>query len=1020
MCLVVSGVSFLIHVYSISYMSGDHGFDRFFAYLNYFVFSMLLLVLAGNFILLIVGWAFVGAASYLLISFWYRRTTATYAGIKAFVMNVIGDVGLVIAAFLILNETGQLEYLAVFERAPEVFAQNDVTIVAACLLLLVGAFAKSAQLPLHTWLPDAMEGPTPVSALIHAATMVTAGVYLIARTFPLFQLAPTAADIGAIIGTATLVFAATVALVQTDLKRVIAYSTMSQIGYMVLGVSVAAYSAGLFHLMTHAFFKALLFMGAGSVIGAMAGIQDMDRMGGFRKAMPFTFVTFTIGALALAAFPFTSGFFSKDEVLAYTINRGGGFVVLAIAGYFGAALTGFYAFRMVFRVFGGEPVPEARELEGGHAAHGEPMNPLTGEPEDTDVGFPGPEHNVAESSLPMKFAMAPLAFLALVAGVVGIPGLTDTLEHFLEPTFEDSRYVDDHPSAGAEWVGLAAGGIISVASIYVAYVFFVRRRGITLELRDRYSRLHAFLFHKWYFDELLRRRVRAADGHRRGVRATRGRDRLRAGLHRGRHHGDRPGGHLVRARDPDRLPARLRPAAAARRGRAHPLLPDRELMTIHLSIVLFLPLATGLLGAVLPRGMARWAVLAGTVAVLAYAIAMLADFDSSGGLQYVTDDEWIEELGIGYQLGVDGLNLFMVLLTAIAWVPCTLWAAVREHERPKLFFFHIGLAETAVLGAFMAQDLALFIVFFDLMLVPFYFLIGGWGTGDRVRATTKFVIYTLSGSLLMLAAAIALGVLATPDGGELSFSLAELERRSVPEGTQHWIVLLFALAFFVKAPLFPLHGWVPETYRSTPIPVLALLSGVLSKVGVYGFLRIVLPVMPEGSQHWQELFIVIAVFSILYGSVLAFSQDNVRLVVAYSSIAQLGFIVLGIFALDDKGAQGAVLQMLNHGLVVVPLFLIIGVVAARSNGGESLAQLGGMAFRAPVLAALFLITTFATLAMPGQRQLHRRGARAVRIVRGQARVRPRGERRRGARGGVHDPALPARDARPGRPGGALA
>jgi NADH-quinone oxidoreductase subunit L len=254
--------------------------------------------------------------------------------------------------------------------------------------------------------------------------------------------------------------------------------------------------------MTHAFFKALLFMGAGSVIGAMAGIQDMDRMGGFRKAMPFTFVTFTIGALALAAFPFTSGFFSKDEVLAYTINRGGGFVVLAIAGYLGAALTGFYAFRMVFRVFGGEPVPEARELEGGHAAHGEPMNPLTGEPEDTDVGFPGPEHNVAESSLPMKFAMAPLAFFALVAGVVGIPGVTDTLEHFLEPTFEDSRYIDDHPSAGAEWVGLAAGGIISVASIYVAYVFFVRRRGITLELRDRYSRLHAFLLHKWYFDEL--------------------------------------------------------------------------------------------------------------------------------------------------------------------------------------------------------------------------------------------------------------------------------------------------------------------------------------------------------------------------------------------------------------------------------------------------------------------------------------------------------------------------------------
>ena len=388
-------------------------------------------------------------------------------------------------------------------------------------------------------------------------------------------------------------------------------------------------------------------------------------------------------------------------------------------------------------------------------------------------------------------------------------------------------------------------------------------------------------------------------------------------------------------------------------------------MTIHLSIVLFLPLAAGLIGALLPRGLARWAVLAGTVAVLAYAIAMLIDFESGGGLQWVTDDEWIPELGVRYQLGVDGLNLFMVVLTAVSWVPCTLVAAFTERERPKLFFFHLALAETAVMGAFMAQDLALFIVFFDLMLVPFYFMIGGWGTGDRVKATTKFVIYTLAGSLLMLAAAIALGVLSTPDGGEISFSLAELQQRSVSEGTQQWIVLLFALAFFVKAPLFPLHGWVPETYRSTPIVTLALLSAVLSKVGVYGFLRIVLPIMPEGSQHWQELFIGIAVFSILYGSILAFSQDNVRLVVAYSSIAQLGFIVLGIFALDDKGAQGAVLQMLNHGLVVVALFLIIGVVAARAGGSESLTELGGMAFRAPVLAALFLIATFATLAMPG-------------------------------------------------------
>ena len=388
-------------------------------------------------------------------------------------------------------------------------------------------------------------------------------------------------------------------------------------------------------------------------------------------------------------------------------------------------------------------------------------------------------------------------------------------------------------------------------------------------------------------------------------------------------------------------------------------------MTIHLSIVLFLPLAAGLIGAFVPRGVARWVVLAGTVAVLAYVVAMFLDFDSGGGLQWVTDDGWISELGIRYTLGVDGLNLFMIALTAIAWPACTLVAAFSEQDRPRLFFFNLALAETAVLGAFMAQDLALFIVFFDLMLVPFYFLIGAWGSGDRVRATTKFVIYTLAGSLLMLAAAVALGVLATPDGGELSFALSDLRERSLPAGSQQWITLLFALAFFVKAPLFPLHGWVPETYRATSIPVLALLSGVLSKVGVYAFLRIVLPVMPDGAEYWQELFIILAVFSILYGSVLAFSQDNIRLVVAYSSIAQLGFIVLGIFAFADKGAQGAIFQMLNHGLVVVPLFLIIGVIALRAGGSESLRELGGMAFRAPVLAALFLVTALATLAMPG-------------------------------------------------------
>ncbi len=505
MLLVVTGVSSLIHLYAVAYMGGDRGYTRFFSYLNFFVFSMVLLVLAGNFLVLIIGWAFVGAASYLLISFWYRRATATAAGIKAFVINVLGDVGLVLGAYFLFRGTGTLDFLTTFERAPEVFTENDGELVAGCILLLVGAFAKSAQVPLHTWLPDAMEGPTPVSALIHAATMVTAGVYLIARMHPLFELAPAAATVGAIIGCATLLIAATTAMAQTDLKRVIAYSTMSQIGYMVMAVSAGAYVAGLFHLMTHAFFKALLFMAAGSVIAAMAGNQNMDRMGGFRRAMPFTFGCFVVGGLALAGVPPFSGFFSKDEILAYTAERGGIFLVLVLVGYVAAFLTAVYTFRMIFRTFLGEPVPEARELEQGHLHHPEhPTNPASGEIEDTEVGFPGPEHHVAEQSPPMKVAMGTLALLAIVGGFLQIPKVTHLLESFLEPTFAESIYFEAlSPSDAATFVGLGLGALIALAGIATAWLVWVREPGTATKVRERLRPAYALFVNKWWFDELI-------------------------------------------------------------------------------------------------------------------------------------------------------------------------------------------------------------------------------------------------------------------------------------------------------------------------------------------------------------------------------------------------------------------------------------------------------------------------------------------------------------------------------------
>src|SRR4051794_6132505 len=503
MALIVSGVSTLIHLYSVAYMGGDRGYTRFFSYLNFFVFSMLLLVLASNFSRRMVGGALGGAASYLLLSFWSRRTTATRAGIKAFVINVAGDVGLVLGTYFVFRGVHTLDFLQTFHRVDGAFGVNQGSLVAGCILLLVGAFAKSAQVPLHTWLPDAMEGPTPVSALIHAATMVTAGVYLIARLHPLFERAPDAAAVGAIVGCATLLIAATIGLVVTDLKRVIAYSTMSQIGYMIMGVSSAAYAAGMFHLMTHAFFKALLFMAAGSVISAMGGIQDLNRMSGFRKAMPFTFAMMVIGGLALSGVPPFSGAFSKDEILSLEFARGGWHTVLGVLGYVGSFLTAIYTFRMIFRAFHGEPCEPARELEHGHLYHApEPTNPATGEVEDTDVGFPGPEHHIAERELPMKGAMSALAVLAIVGGLLQIPGVDEAIHKFLEPTFADSQlYSSLEPGTGTQWAELVLGGVIGLAGIGVAWRLW--GDGRRPELASRFSALHGFLVNKWYFDEII-------------------------------------------------------------------------------------------------------------------------------------------------------------------------------------------------------------------------------------------------------------------------------------------------------------------------------------------------------------------------------------------------------------------------------------------------------------------------------------------------------------------------------------
>jgi NADH-quinone oxidoreductase subunit M len=385
--------------------------------------------------------------------------------------------------------------------------------------------------------------------------------------------------------------------------------------------------------------------------------------------------------------------------------------------------------------------------------------------------------------------------------------------------------------------------------------------------------------------------------------------------------------------------------------------------------LLWTPLAFGIVGLFLPKRATGWWAALGAVTTLGIAIALLAGFDSgASGLQDTVDVSWISGLGVDYSLGIDGLNVFLVLLTAVLWTGATVFAAFREQERPQLFFFLLLLGETATLGSFVAQDLLLFVLFFDLMLVPFYFLFGAWGTDrdDGVTAsaaTLKMIVYTLIGSLLMLVAAIATAILSA-HGGHLTFSIAELAKHPLGDGSQRWIFWFFAAAFLVKMPAFLLHGWMPDAYRAAPLPALAVFSGVLAKVGAYGFLRIVLPLFPAATVQFQEVILVIALASILYGSVMAFTQTNVRLIAGYSSVAQLGFITAGIFALRADGADGAILQMVNHGLVVAPVMIIVAILYERS-GTEDLREMGGMALRAPVLAALFLIITLATLAMPG-------------------------------------------------------
>ena len=478
MLFVVTGVGFLIHVYSTGYMAHEGGYYRFFGYLNLFMFSMLVLVLANNLLLLFVGWEGVGLCSYLLIGFYFLRKSASDAGKKAFIANRVGDAGFLLGLFVLVGTLGTLRFT---EIAPAIEAGNfpigSGVMTAIALLLFVGATGKSAQIPLYVWLPDAMEGPTPVSALIHAATMVTAGVYMITRMNVVFQLAPVALGVVATVGAVTALYAATMGLVQNDIKRVLAYSTISQLGYMFLALGVGAYTSGIFHLMTHAFFKALLFLGSGSVIHAMSGEQDMRRMGALWNKIPITAKTFLIATIAISGIPPFAGFVSKDAILAASFNAR---PLLWTVGFITAGLTAFYMFRLVNMTFFGESHVSAEA-----------------------------EHHLHESPPSMTVPLMILAGLSIVGGWIGWPealGGSDRFAHFLDPVIarhaEAVAAVPEGTSHGTEFALMAASVLVALAGIWGAYVLYLKRPELSDRIAHRWSGLHRVLVNKYYVDQI--------------------------------------------------------------------------------------------------------------------------------------------------------------------------------------------------------------------------------------------------------------------------------------------------------------------------------------------------------------------------------------------------------------------------------------------------------------------------------------------------------------------------------------
>ena len=1031
MVFVVTFVGFLIHVYSVGYMAHEEGYQRYFAYLNLFMGAMLLLVLGDNFLVMFVGWEGVGLCSYLLIGYYYDQEFAADAGRKAFIVNRIGDFAFLLGLFALVAQFGTLDYETIFSavaadphrfQEPAIAGMSVVGFVA--LMLFVGAMGKSAQIPLYVWLPDAMAGPTPVSALIHAATMVTAGVYMVVRSNVIYQLAPGVSGFVALVGAVTAIFAATIGLAQTDIKKVLAYSTVSQLGYMFLAAGVGAYTTAIFHLGTHAFFKALLFLGSGSVIHAMGGEQDMRKMGGLARALPWTWWTFLVGTLAISGVPGLSGFFSKDQILAAAFEAR---PILWAVGLVTAGLTAFYMFRALLLTFTGSFRGTDEQREHLH-----------------------------ESPPVMTVPLAILAVGAALAGWIGIPRLGhfdyNLFDRFLSPVV---ARVGGHGAAGEEHhlslaleLGLMALSVaVAGLGIFLAWRIYGAGRGLAggEAWARRYPALHRLLVNKYWVDEAYDRHGRTRrEGSRALAAGTRSDAKVVDGV------GVNGTRHVVvaqaalsqsfrqvrggRSGEPDRdgPPGRhaSRPAPAARqRVAATPSCWPSGCSSWSASSFC----SAGAEAPDLDRShrgddMLDWAHTLPILAMVCYPTAgrrggaprssgrasdgvdrpALRHWPSAGpgagpgprrrGSPVDDDDlrarraSWpptcraqrrLDPEAIGAQLlrarTWTASRCLLVVLTDhcflgfLASSSAARGAAIQRSGSVSTTAFSMLLQTTGMLGVFMtALDLFVFYVFWEVMLVPMYFLIGIWGGPRKLYAAIKFFLYTLVGSVLMLLGILALyffngdGLLAWPGlGGDATFSVLRFHEiaSQIPPDLQFWIFLAFFVGFAIKVPMIPFHTWLPDAHVEAPTAGSVILAGVLLKMGTYGFVRFSLPILPEATRELLPWMIGLSIGGILYGALVAMAQKDVKKLVAYSSVSHLGFVMLGIFALNPAGLNGGILQMINHGLSTGALFLLVGILYERRHT-RLISEFGGLSKVMPAYATVFLIITMASIGLP--------------------------------------------------------